>query len=441
MHQMRERQPERGLVCAGHEYFETANRLLPHSMTSLLIANGNVLDVHTLTLHTGHSVLVQNGRIAAIGAQLQAPEGAQVIDARGLTVMPGLIDCHVHTVASSFNLGNVAKLPNVFTMLRALPIMRDMLERGFTTVRDAGGADWSLAEAVRTGLVQGPRIFPSGKALSQTGGHGDFRPRSDELELCGCTHKLGNLARVVDGVDACRLAVREEIMKGASQIKIMASGGVASPNDPIGNLGYSEAELHAIVEEASNANTYVLAHAYTPRAIARAVRCGVRTIEHGNLVDAPTAELMAERGAYMVPTLITYEGLATEGERYGLPAASIAKIDAVRGQGKQAIEILAKAGVKMGLGSDLLGETHYLQSDELRLRAEILGNGPVLQQATLIGAEIIGQQGQLGEVTAGAIADLLLVDGNPLADIACLLNQGKRIRAILKDGQVCKNTL
>jgi len=410
-------------------------------MTTLFIANGNVLDVHTLTLRTGHAVLVQDGRIAATGPQLQAPEGAQVIDAQGLTVMPGLIDCHVHTVASSFNLGNVARLPNVFTMLRALPIMKGMLERGFTTVRDAGGADWSLAEAVRTGLVQGPRIFPSGKALSQTGGHGDFRPRSDELEPCGCTHKLGNLARVVDGVDACRLAVREEILKGAAQIKVMASGGVASPNDPIGNLGYSEAELHAIVEEAANANTYVLAHAYTPRAIARAVRCGVRTIEHGNLVDAPTAELMAERGAYMVPTLVTYEGLATEGERYGLPAASIAKIDAVRGQGKQAIAILAKAGVKMGLGSDLLGETHRLQADELRLRAEILGNGPVLQQATLIGAEIVGQQGLLGEVTAGAIADLLLVDGNPLADITCLLNQGERIRAIVKDGQVCKNTL
>ncbi len=265
-----------------------------------------------------------------------------------------------------------------------------------------------------------------------------MRPRSDELEPCGCTHKLGSLARVVDGVDACRLAVREEIMKGAVQIKVMASGGVASPNDPIGNLGYSEAELLAIVEEAANANTYVLAHAYTPRAIARAVRSGVRTIEHGNLVDAPTAELMAERGAYMVPTLITYEGLANEGERYGLPAASVAKIDAVRNQGKQAIEILAKAGVKMGLGSDLLGETHYLQSDELRLRTEILGNGPVLQQATLVGAEILGQQGQLGEVTPGAIADLLLVDGNPLADMACLLGQGERIRTIVKDGQAHK---
>ncbi len=410
-------------------------------MTPLFIANGNVLDVHTLTMHAGHSVLVEGGRIAAIGAGLQAPEGAEVMDAAGLTVMPGMIDCHVHTVASSFNLGNVARLPNVLTMLRALPIMQAMLGRGFTSVRDAGGADWSLAEAVRTGLISGPRIFPSGKALSQTGGHADFRPRSDELDLCSCVHKLGNIGRVVDGVDACRIAVREEILKGATQIKVMASGGVASPNDPIGNLGYSEDELRAIVEEAGNANTYVMAHAYTPRAISRAVRCGVRTIEHGNLVDRETAELMAAMGAYMVPTMITYEGLANEGEKYGLPALSIAKIEGVRGPGRQALEILANAGVKMGLGSDLLGETHYLQAEELRLRAEVLGNGPVLQQATLIGAEILGHKGELGEVTQGAIADLLLVDGNPLHDIQCLLDQGAQIRAIVKDGRIAKNTL
>jgi imidazolonepropionase-like amidohydrolase len=195
------------------------------------------------------------------------------------------------------------------------------------------------------------------------------------------------------------------------------------------------------VEEAGNANTYVMAHAYTPRAISRAVRCGVRTIEHGNLVDRETAELMAAMGAYMVPTMITYEGLANEGEKYGLPALSIAKIEGVRGPGRQALEILANAGVKMGLGSDLLGETHYLQAEELRLRAEVLGNGPVLQQATLIGAEILGHKGELGEVTQGAIADLLLVDGNPLHDIQCLLDQGAQIRAIVKDGRIAKNTL
>jgi imidazolonepropionase-like amidohydrolase len=404
--------------------------------SALLIANGNVLDVRALRLLPATDVLVRAGRITAIGPHLKAPEGAQTIDATGLTVMPGLIDCHVHAVASSFNLGAVARMPNVLVTLRALPILAAMLRRGYTTVRDAGGSDWSLAEALRTGLVQGPRLFPAGKALSQTGGHGDFRARDDALDPCSCATKLGNIGRVVDGVDACRIAVREEILKGAAQIKVMASGGVASPNDPIGNLGFSEQELRAIVEEASNANTYVMAHAYTPRAIERAVRCGVRTIEHGNLVDASAARAMHEHGAYMVPTLVTYEALANDGARYGLPAASVAKIEDVRGAGRRALEILAQAGVKMGLGSDLLGEAHVHQADELRLRADVLGNGAVLQQATLVGAEILNMQGQLGEVSVDAVADLLLVDGNPLQDIDCLLHQGRHLRAVIQGGHI-----
>jgi imidazolonepropionase-like amidohydrolase len=241
------------------------------SATSLFISGGNLLDVREPALRKQVSIVVTEGRIAAVGENLEVPAGAQIIDARGLTVMPGMIDCHVHTVASSFNLGAMATLPNALTMLRAIPILGDMLQRGFTTVRDAGGADWSLAEAIRTGLLQGPRLYTSGKALSQTGGHGDFRPRSDILDVCSCAYKLGNIGRVVDGVDNCRLAVREEILRGATQIKIMASGGMSSPNDPIGNLGFSEDEVRAIVEEAANANTYVMAHAYTARAMARAV--------------------------------------------------------------------------------------------------------------------------------------------------------------------------
>ena len=310
--------------------------------------------------------------------------------------------------------------------------------RGFTTVRDAGGADWSLCEATRTDVVDGPRIFPAGHALSQTGGHGDFRARNDIIEPCACSQKVGNIGRVVDGVDNVRTAVREEIQKGATQIKIMASGGVASPNDPIHYLGYSEDEIRAIVEEAANAGTYVMAHAYTPRAISRAVSLGVRTIEHGNLVDAATATLMHERGAFMVPTLVTYEALANEGASLGFPAESVAKIETVRADGKKALEILAKAGVKMGLGTDLLGALHRHESDELRLRADILGAGMTLQQATLVGAEIVGMAGRLGVLRAGAIADILVVDGNPLTDISCLLGQGEGIPVIIKDGKIYK---
>lgn len=400
-----------------------------------MIQSGRVLDTQTLRIEEGVSLLIENGRIAQMGPKLQAPSGAEVIDARGMTVMPGLIDCHVHVVASRLSLGEVQRMPNVLATLASLPILEGMLMRGFTTVRDAGGADAAMAEATRTDMVKGPRIFPSGKALSQTGGHGDFRTRTDILEPCACSSKVGALARVVDGVDAMRAAIREEMLKGATQIKIMASGGVASPSDPIHYLGFSADEIRAAVEEASNAGTYVLAHAYTSRAIRRAVELGVRTIEHGNLVDDDAAQVMAERGAFMVPTLITYEALATEGARFGLPPASVEKIESVRGAGIRALEVVARAGVRIGFGTDLLGESHRLQSEELRIRADVLGAGAALQQATLIGAEILGQTGQLGVLKPGAVADVLVVDGNPLTNIGCLLGQGDHIQAIVKDGK------
>ncbi|SEE69628.1 Imidazolonepropionase [Burkholderia sp. WP9] len=411
-------------------------------MRPTLIRNAHILDTRKLELHFTHGVLIRNGAIEKIGSADLTCDDALEIDARGMTLMPGLIDCHVHVMASSFNLGVVARMPNALALLRALPIMKGMLDRGFTSVRDAGGADWALAEAVKTRQVTGPRLFCAGKALSQTGGHGDFRGRNDIIEdPCACAYKIGNIARVVDGVDACRLAVREEILKGATQIKVMASGGVASPNDPIINMGFSEAELRAIVEEASNANTYVMAHAYTPKAITRAIHCGVRTIEHGNLVDEPAARLMKEKGAFMVPTLITYEGLANDGARYGLPPESVRKIADVRTNGLEALKVLDRAGVKIGFGSDLLGETHHMQSEELLLRAKVLGNAKTIQQATLIGAEILNHTGLLGEIVEQAYADLLLIDGNPLDDIGLLTQPDTSIKLVMQDGVIHKNIL
>lgn len=408
-------------------------------MKPVVVKNCKILNTRTLVLEDAQNVLIEDGLISRIGgADMVSPE-AEMIDAQGKTLMPGMIDCHVHVVASSFNLGRMASMSNTMALLRALPIMQGMLDRGFTSVRDAGGADWALADAVTSGLIDGPRVFCSGKALSQTGGHADFRARNDILDdPCSCAGKIGNIGQVVDGVDECRRAVREQILNGATQIKVMASGGVSSPHDPVQNLGFSEAELTAIVEEANNANTYVMAHAYTARAIIRAVKCGVRTIEHGNLVDHEAAQLMKERGVYMVPTVITYEGLANEGERYGLPADSVKKIADVRTHGMRALEILEEVGVKMGFGSDLLGETHYMQSQELVLRSRVVGNAKAIQQATLIGAEILNHEGRLGEVVEGAYADLLLIDGNPLENIE-LLTDTDSIKLIVQRGQVYKN--
>ena len=407
-------------------------------MNPILFRNAALYDPARPELLPGMNVLVEGDRIREVSDRPITCASADVVDLKGRTLMPGLIDCHVHVLASAYNLGAVAKLANVLATLRAVPILEGMLMRGFTTVRDAGGADANLVQAVETGLVRGPRIFPSGRALSQTGGHGDSRPRSDTIDTCACGQKVGAIARVVDGVDACRLAVREEIQKGATQIKIMASGGVASPNDPIHYLGYSLDEIRAIVEEASNSDTYVMAHAYTGKAVKRAVECGVRTIEHGNLVDAPAAQAMAERGAIAVPTLITYEALANEGAQLGLPPESVAKIETARRGGLNSLEVFRAAGVPMAFGTDLLGESHRLQSEEFRIRADVLGAHETIRSATLVAAQVLRREGQLGVVAAGALADLIVVDGDPLKDIARLLGQGDHLAAIMKDGQFVK---
>ncbi len=248
------------------------------------------------------------------------------------------------------------------------------------------------------------------------------RARSDyvgDSAPCGCCVRVGALSRIADGVDEVQRATREELQMGADHIKIMASGDVASPTDPVGAYGYAEDEVRAIVAEARARKTYVMAHAYTADAIERVVRWGVRTIEHGNLIDAPTARLMAEHGAYAVPTLVTYEALASEGAQYGLPEASVAKIEDVREAGLRSLEIFRDAGVKMGFGTDLLGPAQRLQSNEFRLRAEVLG-----------------LTGKAGCVAPGAWTDLIVVDGNPLEDVSCLIGQGKRIPLVMKAGAI-----
>ncbi|MCW5321748.1 amidohydrolase family protein [Verminephrobacter aporrectodeae subsp. tuberculatae] len=407
--------------------------------TTVLFKNAQLLDPLLGELQEGRDILVENGVFKEVSERPIRTHAAQrTIDVKGRTVMPGMIDLHAHVVAVELDLARQMSLPNVLVTLRSVPILRSMLRRGFTTVRDAGGAGFAHRQAVQSGLAQGPRLFVSGRALSQTGGHGDMRARTDYLgdPHCSCCVRVGALARVADGVDAVRKATRQELQMGADQIKIMASGGVASPTDPVGALGYCEDEIRAVVDEARARGTYVLAHAYTACAIARAVRCGVRSIEHGNLVDAPTAALMAQAGAYAVPTLVTYDALATEGARYGLPKESVAKVAEVREAGLRSLEIFKQAGVKMGFGSDLLGDSQRLQSDELRLRAQVLSAAEAIASATVVGAEVLGMEGRLGRIAEGALADLLVVDGNPLKDIGCLLGQGEHIPLVMKEGVI-----
>lgn len=413
-------------------------------MSAVLFKSANLLDPLQSELLEGHHVLVEDGVIKEVSDKPITASSARVIDAAGRTLMPGLIDLHVHVLATQLNLSTQGVLPDALVMMRAVPIMAAMLRRGFTTVRDAGGAGWGLKCAVNEGTVKGPRLFISGRAISQTGGHGDPRPRSDHLRpmsFCGCCFRAGDIGRVADGIDDVRKAVRQELQMGADQIKMMASGGVASPTDPIASFGYSEEEIRVIVDEAASRQTYVMAHSYTADAIERAIRNGVRTIEHGNLVDERVARFMAEKGAFVVPTLVTYEALANEGADYGLPADSVAKIATVRTAGLHSLEIYKKAGVKIGYGSDLLGPSQRLQSDEFRIRREVLSAQEVIQCATTTAAEVLNQVGQLGRIQEGALADILLVDGDPYRDLSCLLGQGEHIGLIMKGGVIEHNEL
>ena len=411
-------------------------------MTLTLFRGGRLFDGTSAETRDGLEVLVEGARIKEVSDRPVQASDARVVELGGRCLMPGLIDAHFHALAADPNLAGVDAMPKSLLYQHARGLLEAALLRGFTTVRDAGGADYGLAMAVESGLIAGPRVFYSGKALSQTGGHGDFRPLEGAgLSGCLCCQGSLSMTRVADGVAAVREAARDELRRGATQIKIMASGGVASPSDPIWNLQYSEEEMRAIVWEARSWRTYVMAHAYTAEAIQRCVEYGVRSIEHGNLIDAPTARACAENGVYVVPTLTTYDALHRVGRDLGFPGVSLEKLDSVRGAGLEALEILRDAGVKMGFGTDLLGEMHRFELDEFRIRAQVLPAHEILQSATSINAELLNREGELGVVAAGALADLIVVDGDPVADLSVLSGEGETVRLVMKGGAVFKDTL
>ena len=313
-----------------------------------------------------------------------------------------------------------------------------MLMRGFTSVRDACGADFGLAAALEQGLIEGPRLFFVGKALSPTGGHGDFRLPGDDRQRdpCGCEGR--GLSVVVDGEAEVRRAARNELRKGAHAVKIMASGGVASPADPISNLQFSESEIRAAVEEASFRGAYVMAHAYTAESISRCVEFGVRSIEHANLIDLEAARATKLNDAYVVPTLVTYAAMRERGSEIGLPDYSLPKLEEVAAAGLQSLEYLESAGVKTGLGTDLFGALEDEQSRELLIRAEVNSPVDVLRSAMSVNAELLRMSGELGCVKPGAHADLLVVGGNPLNDLGLLQEEGRHLPYIMKGGRLVK---
>lgn len=403
------------------------------SIQPLVIRNANVLDVHEGTFATA-DVVTANGKIRTIDQGAEAPSDARTIDGSGKYLIPGLIDAHVHVVASSADFRSLTWTPASYVYAQTARIMKEMLGRGFTTVRDLSGADFGLAKAQAEGLLDGPKLHFCGRALSQTGGHGDMRlPGEDhEPNRKGCC----GIGRVADGVDAVRSAARDELRKGAHHIKIMASGGVSSPTDRIDSTQYSMDEMRAAVEEAEAANRYVAAHAYTARAINRALEAGVRSIEHGNLLDGESLRLFLEKDAFLVPTLVTYWALKEEGREHGLTEEMWGKVDSVLTSGLEAIAKAHEAGVKMVYGSDLLGGMHRHQNEQFRLLGKVQPAIDAIRSATTTAAELLGRVGEIGVVAPGAAADMLLLTADPVEDIAVLADIADHLELVIQDGVV-----
>ncbi len=410
-------------------------------MPQIVFKNLNLLDPRWNEARGGYEVLVEGDLIKEVSPKPIKAAKAQVVDCGKRTLMPGLIDCHVHVFLVEVNIRNLENVPLTLLTARSADLMKGMIDRGFTTVRDTGGADWGIKTAVESGLIPGPRLFISGRAIGPTGGHSDSRRRTDTGATCGCCNAMVYCMAIADGADEVRKLVREQMRQGADQVKIMCSGGVASPYDPLDSLQFSEAEIAAATDEAKNFGRYVLAHAYTPEAITRAVTNGVRTIEHGNLIDAKSAKLLKSSGGYMIANLVTYFSMKERAAQFGMTADMLAKNDIVLGGALRSLEICKAAGVKVGYGTDLLGQLQVDQSLEFIHRAKVLKPLEIIRQATTVGAEILRQEGKLGIVEPGAFADLIVVDGNPLKKLELFLDQGAHLPVIMKAGKFHKNAL
>jgi len=415
-------------------------------VTRLLLKNARIFDGTHAECPDGMQVLVADGRIEEVSAHGLHADAARVIDVGGRTLMPGLIDAHLHAFASDVAVQKIEVLGEAYRTAHAVRMLGHALQCGFTTVRDIGGGNYSLYRALADGLITGPRYLYAGKILSMTGGHGDLReiherPPYQSACACGDSPRSNTFAVLADGVDACIAAAREELRQGAHCIKIMGSGGVASPTDPIWMNQYREDEIRAIVNECSERRTYVAAHCHPAGAVRRCAEFGVRSIEHATLIDDETARFVAASGAFIVPTMAVLFALKEMGRQLGFPPQSQEKVEVVFKQALSGMEAMRRAGVKICFGTDLLGATYTQQCREFTLRSEVFTPVEILRQATSVAAEMMLMQGQIGCVAPGAHADLLVVEGDPLKDISLLAADGRFLRTIIRAGVVVKNEL
>jgi imidazolonepropionase-like amidohydrolase len=394
---------------------------------NLTITNGLIFDGLSPELVEG-GIRFADGKIVEIG-DVKVVDDAATFDASGRVIIPGLIDAHFHAYAISLHGDIIEMTPLSYIALAAKYRLEAALRRGFTTVRDVAGGDAGLASAISQGMLLSPRYLYTGAALSQTGGHGDWR--SGQFDQC---FQGGHMCEIVDGEDEVRRVVRERFRRGAHAIKLLTSGGVISPDDPIGLSQYSSGEIRVAVDEAERRGSYVAAHAYSPESIRHSIENGVRSIEHGNLLDAETAALMATKGAYLVPTLAAYDAMDRRGEGLGLSAASQAKNLEVLDAGKVAITRARAAGVRIGFGSDLMGDLADAQLRGLQLQTEPDGVLNVLRSATSVNADLIGRT-DLGRIEIGSQGDVVVLDGNPFEEPSILWDE-HRARVVVQSGRV-----
>ncbi|MDH3294043.1 MAG: amidohydrolase family protein [Acidimicrobiia bacterium] len=402
-----------------------------------LIVNGTMLDTGSMTLVGERHLVLEGDRIVDVTESRPTVEADQTIDAAGRFVMPGFVDAHVHHVITSVDFPRMLRESPVERALGMARLAEGMVRRGFTTVRDAAGDVSGLIRAINAGMCRGPRIARAGRCLSQTGGHGDLAP-ADQLAdgVCACQLHSNELSHVADGPDAVRLAARAELRAGSDFIKIMSSGGVASPSDPFDAIQYTADEVRAVTVETDHRHTYTSAHAYQPDAIMLAIENGVRCIEHGNLLDTPTAARMAELGVTMVPTLVTYQVMNENGAKFGLPERNLEKNQGVFEHGQRSIEVARSAGVELGFGTDLLGELQPWQNREFAIRAELEPAADVLDSMYRVNVGLCRAEGEIGRLEPGYSADVVVANVDPLANLAGLAEPDAALAAVVHRGSL-----
>jgi imidazolonepropionase-like amidohydrolase len=404
-------------------------------MASLVLRGANLADgTGTEPVREG-VVVVEGERIAQVGGR--APSGTE-LDLGGLTIVPGLIDAHAHLTLVDLADLSGQRVPVAVTAARIFHVCDVALDAGFTTVRDAGGADGGLATATAVGLVRGPRILPSGPILCQSGGHGDLR---DPFEHHGRDDGLPGLvqpSRRIDGADSARLAAREAFRRGATQLKVAVSGGVVSSTDRIEDTQLTVDELRAVVAEADARDTYVLAHAHNVAGIRNGLVAGVRSFEHASLLDEDTANEIAVAGAYVVPTLAVLHVMPREWQDWGLSEAVLSRLEGLEDAMSRSVKLAAAAGVPLGSGSDLLGPEQGHRGLELTLKSRLLGPMAALVSATRTNAELLRRQDDIGTISEGKLADVVVFDGDPLQDPE-LFDQPDRVVLVIQGGKMVKD--